>query len=209
MIVADFKSALLNIDRIKAAEIFKDIYAEDQSFESLEHLTAKSLEKIGDEWENGQVSLSQVYMSGVISEELIENYLPDDEVFYNDNIKIAIGVLQDYHGLGKKIIYSVLKAGGYKIIDFGEGLTVEEIVNKTLKNDINILLISTLMLSSALKVKNVVDILRDNNSPVKVIVGGAPFRLDNDLWQKVDADFDGKNGSRVLKILNKYTGGGQ
>ena len=76
-----------------------------------------------------------------------------------------------------------------------------KIVNKTIKNDIDILLISTLMLPSALKVKDVVKVLRDRDSSVKIIVGGAPFRLDSNLWKKVNADFDGKNGSEVLKII--------
>ena len=36
----------------------------------------EALERIGDGWEEGQLSLSQVYMSGVICEEMIEKYIP-------------------------------------------------------------------------------------------------------------------------------------
>ncbi|MGM0500278.1 MAG: hypothetical protein ACQERL_08740 [Bacillota bacterium] len=154
LVVEDFKKALLQIDRINAAEIFENVYLKNQCFEDLEHLTVNALEKIGDGWEDGLVSLSQVYMSGIICEELIEKHIKYDALSYNNNIKIAIGVLQDHHALGKRIVYSVLKTGGYKII-----------------------------------------------------VGGAPFRLDSNLWKKVEADFDGKNGSKVLKIINDYLKG--
>ncbi|MGM0500095.1 MAG: cobalamin B12-binding domain-containing protein [Bacillota bacterium] len=207
LIVEEFKTALLQIDRIKAAEIFKKTYQKDQNFEELEDLTVEALEKIGDGWEEGKFSLSQVYMSGIICEELIEKYIPEDKFSDENRMKIAIGVLQDHHGLGKRIIHSVLKAGGYEVIDFGQGLSVEEIVEKTLKREIDILMISTLMLPSALKVKEVVENLRSRGSSVKIIVGGAPFRLDSSLWQQVNADADGKNGVKALKIIEKYMRG--
>jgi len=207
LIVEDFKNALLQIERIKAAEIFEKTYQKDNNFEDLEYLTVKALEKVGDGWEEGKFSLSQVYMSGIICEELIEKYIPENKLIENNKFKIAIGVLQDHHSLGKRIIHSVLKAGGYEIIDFGQGLTVEEIVDKTLKNEIDILMISTLMLPSALKVKKVVENLRSSGSSVKIIVGGAPFRLDGSLWQQVNADADGKNGIKALKIIERYMRG--
>lgn len=207
--IEDFQTALLQIDRIKAAEIFENIYKKKRNFESLEHMTVEALERIGVGWEDDQLSLSQVYMSGVICEELIEKYIPKCGSSYKKKPKIAIAVLQDHHALGKRIVYSVLRAGGYDLIDFGQGLSVEEIVEKTIEAEIDILLISTLMLPSALKVKNVVESLRKKGSSVKVVVGGAPFRLDSSMWQKVNADADGKNGTEVKKIIEKLTEGGQ
>ena len=207
--IEDFQTALLQIDRIRAVEIFESIYLKDRNFETLEHLTMEALERIGVGWEDGQLSLSQVYMSGVICEELIKKYIPKCGSSYKNKPKISIAVLQDHHALGKRIVYSVLRASGYDLIDFGQGLSVEKIVEKTIEAEIDILLISTLMLPSALKVKNVVESLRKNGSSVKVVVGGAPFRLDSSLWQKVNADADGKNGTEVIKIIDKLTEGKQ
>ncbi len=206
--VEEFITALLEIDRIKATQIFESVYSIDENFETLEKLTMDALERIGDGWEDGQISLSQVYMSGIICEELIEKYINVSASIYKSKPKIAIAVLQDHHALGKRIIHSVLRAGGYNLIDFGQGLSVEETVEKTIDTDIEILLISTLMLSSALKVKKVVENLRENGSKVKIIVGGAPFRLDSTLWEKVKADADGKNGTEVVKIIEKFMEGG-
>ena len=202
--IEDFQTALLQIDRIKAAEIFETIYKKDNNFEILEHLTMAALERIGDGWENGQLSLSQVYMSGIICEELVEQYIPKYMVLCKNKPKIAIAVLQDHHALGKRIVSSVLRAGGYDIVDFGQGLSVEEIVDKTIEGEIEVLLISTLMLPSALKVKKVVEKLREEGVSAKIIVGGAPFRLDPSLWQKVNADADGKNGTKVKQMIETW-----
>ncbi|MFP4457846.1 MAG: B12-binding domain-containing protein [Clostridia bacterium] len=204
-LIEDFHQALLEIDRIKAAEVFDKCFSKSQSFEEIEKLTIQSLERIGSGWEEGQLSLSQVYMSGVICERLIEKYLPEYSVADKSELKIAIGVLLDHHALGKRIVYSILRASGYHLEDFGQGLSVKEIVDKTIKEDIDMLLISTLMLNSALKVKQVVQMLREKGSEAKVIVGGAPFRLDSNLWQQVNADADGKSGVEVQKIINVFS----
>lgn len=206
--IDDFQRALLQIDRIRAGEIFEITYRKNNDFEPLEQLTMEALERIGTGWEAGQFSLSQVYMSGIICEELIERYMPKYRAAYKENPKIAIAVLLDNHALGKRIVYSVLRAGGYDLIDFGQGLSVEEIVKKTIEEGVEILLISTLMLPSALKVKKTVEALREHGSSVKVIVGGAPFRLDPSLWKKVNADADGKNGTKVKQIIESFTEGG-
>ncbi len=203
LIIEQFESALLQIDRIKASEIFERCYQEGSSFDVLEKLAITSLERIGEGWEKGSISLSQVYMSGIICEELIEKYLPDMEVKRKDIPKIAIGVLQDYHALGKRIVYSVLRTAGFEIVDFGHGLSIDDLVQKTVENKIEILLISTLMLPSALKVKVVKDKLIAMGLNTKIIVGGAPFRLDSNLYKQVGADADGKNATDIVGIIEK------
>lgn len=206
--INEFQQALLEINRIKAAEIIEKNYNKNQSFEVIEQLVIDALEKIGDGWEDGLLSLSQVYMSGVICEGLIEKYLPEISLPNKTDFKIAIGVLLDHHTLGKRIVSSILRASGYHLIDFGQGLSVEEIVEKTIDQNIDILLISILMLPSALKVKQVVKMLKRRGSEAKVVVGGAPFRLDKTLWKRVHADADGKNGLEVQKIINEFSKGG-
>ena len=203
-----FENALLQIDRVRASDIFDKNYSESGSFEELEQLVTETLERIGTGWEEGNISLSQVYMSGIICEELIENYLPRFRLAYKQEPKIAIAVLQDHHALGKRIVYSVMRAGGYDLLDFGHGISVDELVQKTIQNEVEILLISTLMLPSALKVATVINMLREQGSNAKVIVGGAPFRLDTNLWKKVNADFDGKNATEIISIIESILQGG-
>lgn len=205
----EFEKALMQINRMKAAEIFEKSFSIEKDFYQLEQLTIQSLERIGDGWEKGTVSLSQVYMSGVICEELIDKYLPKFNIKRTDIPKIAIAVLLDQHALGKRIVYSILRAGGFEIIDFGQGLSVEELVAKTLENNIEILLISTLMLPSAMRVRIVREQLSVHGAAPKIVVGGAPFRLDKNLWHTVGADIDGKNASSIIKTIEALMKGAE
>jgi len=206
--VKEFENALLQINRIKAAEIFEKCFLEDSSFDVLEILVISTLEKIGFGWEDGSTSLSQVYMSGIICEELIDNYMPKMSEKRKEIPKMAIAVLMDHHALGKRIVYSVVRASGFELMDFGHGLSVEDLVMKTLENNIEILLISTLMLPSALKVKLVKEKLIEKGANTKIIAGGAPFRFDRNLWKAVGADADGKNASDITRTIDTLLKGG-
>ena len=201
--IEEFRNTLLQIDRIKALKMFKQYFQEDNSFKLLERMIIEALEQIGEGWENGTYSLAQVYMSGLICEELIDEYLPKTEIKRKKAPIIALAVLQDHHALGKKIVYSVLRAGGYEPIDLGYGLSPDQIVQKAIEHQVEILLISTLMLPSALKVKEVRKKLKDQGVTMKIIVGGAPFRLDSQLWEAVGADADGKNATDILSLIEK------
>ena len=196
-----FEKALLQMDRLQATAIFEGCFSDALGVAVLEHLTIAALERIGTGWETGRLSLAQVYMSGIICEELMDTFVATQSGERKQRPRMAIAVLQDHHALGKRIVSSVLRASGYDVLDFGCGLSVEQIVEKTVQQPIDVLLISTLMLPSALQVKDVVAALRQRENSTKVIVGGAPFRMDNDLWRRVDADAHGRTATDVIPII--------
>ncbi len=207
--VQAFERALLQVDRTKAAAIFSSIIDETRSMADLEFLTTLALDNIGRGWNLGTVSLAQIYMSGVICEELIDEYFHSSGNQLTSSPKIGIGVLLDHHALGKRIVSSVLRAGGYSVLDLGQGLSVEEMVSSALEHSVDFLLISVLMLPSALGVKDVVASLRRSGYTGKIIVGGAPFRLDRELWKSVEADATGNQASDIISIIQELWEGRQ
>lgn len=195
-----FEKALLDIDRISAQKLIARACMSSDAVTFVEQVTVPVLEKIGDDWEKGRIALSQVYMSGRICEELIDTILPAENPQRKSQPKMAIAVLNDYHSLGKTILYSSLRASGFELLDFGR-VDVEQLVQKVLNNNIRILLISVLMFPSALQVKDVCRLLKEQGNGARVVVGGAPFRFDTQLWQDVGADATGENIADALRII--------
>lgn len=198
-----FLDTLLAMDRIGSEKVLREVAAQQQSFEAVEQVITETLAIIGDGWEAGDYSLSQIYMSGVICEEIIERMLPEFRMVRKNSPKIGIGVLIDNHALGKRIVKAVVQAEGFEIFDFGHGLSVDEMVEKTMAYRIDVLLVSTLMLPSALKVKGIREQFDQRGLTTRLIVGGAPFRFDSSLWQQVGADADGKNATAVIPIIER------
>lgn len=201
-----FEEALLSLDRLSARKLVLAVRDQMTPMELVDHVIVAALARIGEKWERGDAALSQVYMSGRICEELVDGLLPPGDPQRKDQPPMAIAVLDDYHLLGKRIVYSVLRAGGFELKDYGR-VTVDEVIGKARGDQIRVLLISTLMLHSALRVKDVVAGLKAESFDVKVVVGGAPFIFDAQLWREVNADAMGRSASEVPDIVRTMMGG--
>ncbi|MDY6827395.1 MAG: cobalamin-dependent protein [Bacillota bacterium] len=204
-IAGSFKNALLSSDKDTAAALMEDYLAEKTSFEFVEDIMIKVLDEVGDGWYKGRYALSQIYMSGRICEDLMEMVLPDESGLRKTKPRIAIALLNDYHALGKRIVYAVLRAGGFHLLDYGR-VENADLVRRAEEDNIEVLLISVLMLSSAVQVKEVVKNLSSRGSKIKIVVGGAPFRLDPQLWQEVGANAVGYTATDALHLVGQMEG---
>lgn len=203
--INDFMQALLSLDRLSAKEILDDHTLRIRPIEFIEKVVVVALERIGAGWQEGTIALSQVYMGGRICEELVDEILPPGASERKDQPKMAICVLSDHHKLGKVIVYSLLRASGFDLSDYGT-MEVDDLVDRIIKENIEIILISVLMLPSALKIKKVKEKLTNMNLDVKIVVGGAPFRFDDQLWQEVGADAMCKDASEAVDVIQEVIG---
>lgn len=201
--IDDFRQALLAVDRLKAHRILQDAFQQSGNLAVVDGLLTPALEQIGEQWERGQAALSQVYMSGVICEEFVSELAsrpPDAEA---QNTPVAMVTFEDYHALGKRIVLAMLRARGVPVIDFGAGVQVAPLVRLVQEHHIRILLISTLMLPSALHIVRVREALEQAGNRAHLIVGGAPFRFDEHLWQRVRADAMGRTAADALHLTTQ------
>ena len=196
------KNALLNIDYITARKILHELRSGYSSLEIVEKVMTPVLEDIGSGWEEGSISLSQVYMSGCMCEELVDEILPVSDITELTSVPVALATLEDYHLLGSRIVYSIMRAAGIPLHNYGK-MTIKSLVEKVREDNIKILLISVLMIPSALHVRELRESLFDEGINVKIVVGGAPFRLDKTLWTEVGADAMGCTASDALKIARR------
>jgi len=193
-------SALLSVNKVSLTMAYEGSGMEGTDF--AEQILVPVLEQIGNRWQLGELSLAQVYMSGRMCETLIEGFSHDTAVKPQDH-GIAVAVLEDFHVLGKRIVCSVLLAGGYAFTDYGP-ISLENLTENVQNDNIRILLVSTLMLSSALRVKLLKESFVSRGMDVKLVVGGAPFRFDPNLWYEVGADATCPTASGVSAILRSY-----
>ena len=183
--VPDLITALINMDRLTLREILKPEEGTVINEHTIDTLIVPALDEIGQKWEDGSVAISQVYMAGILIEEMISSVIPDIRSDQKNKEKIATVVLEDYHMLGERIVTAYLIGAGYAPLRYGRR-DVQEVISLVSQDNIKYLVISTLMLPSALRIKEVTSGLAGKG--VKVIVGGAPFRFDPELGKEVGAD---------------------
>ena len=203
--VAPFRQALESLDRVGAEAVFDAALARLSPIQAVEAIVVPALEQIGAAWEAGDVALAQVYMSGRFCEELVGRVLPPSDPDRKHQPRSAIVVLNDYHMLGKRIVYSVMRASGYELFDYGR-MDVAQLVDRAMADRISVLMISVLLLPSALKVRDVCSRLREADAGIKVAVGGAPFQFDEALWREVGADAVGRSAVDAVGIAGGWMG---
>ncbi len=185
--ILKFEEALLSLNSVAAQNIISSAFTEDNAFEIINDIIAPVLEKIGDMWVCGDIALSQEYMAGKMCEEIVEMLLPSDAPARKDTPVIGITTLGDEHMLGKRIVTSFIRASGFNIHDYGE-MGPENVAMKVEEDGVDVLMVSTLMLNLAYDVKKLREIFDRKNIGARIIVGGAPFLFDRNLWKEVGAD---------------------
>lgn len=203
-----FQRALTTGDREAVVRLVAELVPHETRENIIDLALVPALERVGHLWEEGRISLVELYGAGRAAEVATELLEPLPRVRPAGEARVAIAVLEDQHVLGKRLVAAHLRAGGVDLLDLGVGLTAPVLVAQALEARVDVLLVSTLMLRGALKVHDVVRRLRDAGSAMRVVVGGAPFRLDPELYLEVGADACGRSAGDALALVHRLGGEG-
>lgn len=204
-ISSKFEDALLSLNRVAANNIIVNSYNGDNAFELIREIIAPALERIGCKWANGDIALSQEYMASKMCEEIVESILPSESPARKSMPVIGLTTLGDEHMLGKRIIASFLKASGFNIFDYGD-MKPDKVSLKVREDGVEVLLVSVLMLNLVPEVRELRSIFDREDINTKIIVGGAPFLFDRNLWKEVGADSMAIDAMESVDEINKLLG---
>lgn len=200
------RAALESSDRERVEPVLVDALRAFPPMIVVDALLVPVLARLGDDWSAGKAALSQIYMAGRICEDLVERLFPHRPPEPAERPRQAVVVLDDYHLLGKRIVLSILRASGIAILDYGR-MEVGPLVERAVADRLEILLVSALMLPSALEVKPLRAALARRGHRVRIAVGGAPFVLDPELWREVGADAAGRSAADAVVIVRDWREG--
>ena len=79
----------------------------------------------------------------------------------------------DIHDIGKNLVALMLRNYGYRVVDLGKDVPAEDIIQAAIREKADIIGLSALMTTTMMEMKKVVNMVREQNLPVKVMIGGA------------------------------------
>jgi methylmalonyl-CoA mutase cobalamin-binding domain/chain len=169
----------------------------------------ETLLKVGEKYENGEYFLSELMMAGILATEvinLLEPYLANDQES-ETKMKIVIGTVKgDIHDIGKNIVIMMLRAVGFKVLDLGVDVSVENFMNSIRNERPKVLGMSALLTSTINEMKNVIDALKNEGlrESIKIIIGGRP--VSEEFAQEIGADGYGRDSVDAIKIVKNFIG---
>lgn len=157
--------------------------------------------------EGFDTNLAQHFMTAQIAAEISERMLTKFRTPPAYVGRVIIGTASgDLHTLGKRIVTGCLKAQMIDVTDLGVNVPAEKFVAEAIARDAQVIGISAMMVhtargeNGALKVRKLLK-ERELESRIKLVVGGAPFRYDADLYKTVGADAWAENGVSAFKVI--------
>lgn len=200
------ETALLELNLADLRSLVNESLTTATPLEVFEKVVEPAMVRIGRAWEMGDLSLANVYMASRLVERLVDEHLVTGARTHTPHPPLAMAVLGDHHLLGKRLVLAALRMAGWAVEDWGVAMDPVILAQQAHERGIGILLISTLMDRSARRVAEVVRVLKSLGASTRVVVGGAPFRLNPELCREVGADATAPVASAVPGLLTSLVG---
>ena len=217
-IIKAYNEAVFETDKEAAFRVVDDARAQGLSAEDVVfQVVIPAVEQMMSEiTRDPDANLAQHFMTAQIAAEVTERMLLQfahpPEILGRVVIGTAAG---DLHSLGKRIVMGCLKAMMVEVVDLGVNVPAEKFVDEAVARDAQVIAVSAMMVHTATgeqgarRVRQLLD-ARGLSGRMKLVVGGAPYRFDDTLYQRVGADgwaADGIAAGRMIIDLIKATRG--
>jgi methylmalonyl-CoA mutase cobalamin-binding domain/chain len=117
---------------------------------------------------------------------------------------VVMGTVKgDLHDIGKNLVTMMMEGAGFKIIDLGVDVKIEDLIEIVKKEKADILGLSALLTTTMPQMKLVIESLEEAGirNQLKVIVGGAP--IDQGFADKIGADGFGADAVEAVQLARK------
>lgn len=208
-IIKAYNEAVYETDKLAAFEVVDSALA--QGFTPEDIVFKLVIPAINDMMANiskdPDTNLAQHFMTAQIASEVTERMLQKFSQPPQIIGRVVIGTAAgDLHSLGKRIVSGCLKAMMVDMIDLGVNVPAERFVEEAIAHDAQVIAISAMMVHTAtgengcIRVREILK-QRGLEHRFKLIVGGAPYRFDPELYKSVGADAWASDGVTAGKVI--------
>ncbi len=163
------------------------------------------MEQVGQKFEKGEYLIPDMLASAECvgaAMDILSPHLMKGGVQPKGKFVIAT-VADDLHDIGKNIVSILLKGAGYEVIDLGNNVATQTIVDEVKRNGAQYLGLSALLTTTMREMSEVVAALEEANlrDQVKVLIGGAPTSAK--FAAEIGADKHCKDAFQAIDYLKE------
>jgi len=161
---------------------------------------SKGMEVVGEKYDSKEYFLPELLVAGdamYAGLNVLLPLLPKREAGAKGTV--ILGVVEgDIHDIGKNIVKAMLTASGYKVVDLGKDVPVDEFIRRAKEEGAQVIAMSTLMTPTLLSIQTVEEKLKAEGlkGKVKTIIGGGSV---SDGWrERSGSDAYGKDAMEAV-----------
>jgi len=171
--------------------------------ETILHALSAGMLIVGDLFEKKEYFVPEILMCAEAMQaglDILQARIPKGST--GNKGRIVIGtVFGDVHDIGKNIVKLMLEVGGYTVYDLGRDVPLEKFVEEVNRTNADIVAMSAMLTTTMMGMKKVIEMIRESNPRVRVMIGGAPVSAE--VVKRFGADGYAKTAGTVLEEAEK------
>ena len=181
----------------------QEVQAGTKAFELVNQEMIPAINLVGEKYEKRELFLPQLILSAETMKqgfEYLQPLLREDQQKQGPTVIMAT-VEGDIHDIGKNIVCLMLKNYGFNVVDLGIDVPAQEVVKQAREHDASLIGLSALMTTTMVKMEECVDLVKKENLPCQIMVGGAV--LTQDYADKIGAHGFARDAVSAIKMAQK------
>lgn len=179
-----------------------------QPMDLIDRYLIPALDNTGSRFESGRIFLPQLIQSANAAQAcfgVIKEYFSNHNTSPVSKGKIILATVKgDIHDIGKNIVKVLLENYSYEVIDLGRDVEPMLIVQTAMEQQVSLVGLSALMTTTLKAMEDTIALLRENQVPCQIMVGGAV--LTPEYAEKIGADFYAKDAKESVDIARRHFG---
>ncbi len=204
---AALRKAVMKGNRNGIAALTKEALAKgEEPSMLLNEVLLPAINDVGDLFDKGKYFLPQLIGSAEAMKnaiEVLEPLLLKKTEAGNKPVVVIATVEGDIHDIGKNLVALMLKNYGFEVIDLGKDVPKEEIVRVARERNAQIIALSALMTTTMQRMREVIDLAKQEGINAKVMIGGAV--ITQDYADEIGADGYSRDAAEAVKLAQRLT----
>jgi corrinoid protein of di/trimethylamine methyltransferase len=170
---------------------------------------SKGMQVVGDLYDRQEYGIPEVLLCadtlnrGV---DILRPHIVKRTSSQTKNCRIIIGTVEgDIHSIGKNIVKLMLGVDGFDVVDLGEDVPSQKVIEEIGKTSTDIVALSTMMTTTLASMKKIIDDVKQKYPQMKFLVGGAS--VTHETARKFGADGYGENATGAVEAARKIKTG--
>jgi 5-methyltetrahydrofolate--homocysteine methyltransferase len=168
-----------------------------------------AMDIVGKRFADGDIYVPEMLVSAKTMKQgldIIKPLLTSGEAEHRGTIVMGT-VKGDLHDIGKNLVIMMMEGAGFRIVDMGVDVKIEDLIDTVKKEEADVLGLSALLTTTMPEMQKVIVALDEAGlrNQLKVIVGGAP--IDQRFADEIGADGFGADAVEAVQLAREFVAG--
>jgi corrinoid protein of di/trimethylamine methyltransferase len=174
---------VVNFEEEKVGETAQKVLDEGlDAYDAIMNGLAAGMEIVGELYDKHEYFVPELLMCAdalYAGLDILRPHIKMEDLDQQLKGQVVIGTVQgDVHDIGKNLIKMMFEVAGFTVHDLGRDVPLEKFAEEQMRTDSDIVALSAMMTTTMMGMKKVVQMIKEKNPNVAIMLGGAPVTKD-------------------------------